>query len=238
MQIDDFLELARKRRSIRRFKPDPVPEEYLNKILEAARWAMSGANSQPWEFIVIKDKVTIGKMAEAFLHYAKMQTLVELTRLPEYGHPKLARKQPSEELWRDAPVIIAVLGDMRAMQASTITHRFYEQHTFDHNMANAVNMMQLAAAALGLGAQWVSLDPPRKESLKLILGVPPELTLFSLVPTGYPAHQPTGYRRELREMVHYEKYDMSRLRSQEDIQEFIKYLRRRDKELAAFPDKT
>ena len=53
MNIKDFLELAKKRRSIRHFKPDPVTEEFIEQILEAARWAMSGANGQPWEFIVV-----------------------------------------------------------------------------------------------------------------------------------------------------------------------------------------
>ena len=54
MNIDAFLELAKTRRSIRRFKSDPVPDELILKILEAARWAQSGGNSQPWEFIVIR----------------------------------------------------------------------------------------------------------------------------------------------------------------------------------------
>ena len=68
MQIDEFLELARTRRSVNKFKPDPVPDEYINKIIEAARWAMSGANSQPWEFIIIRDKETKDKLADIFLH--------------------------------------------------------------------------------------------------------------------------------------------------------------------------
>lgn len=229
MQIKEFLELARNRRSIRRFKPDPVPDDYVNNILEAARWAMSGANSQPWEFIVIRNKETIGKMADAFLHYGKMQTMVEMTRVSEFRHPT-GGKQTTDVLWRYAPLIIAVLGDMRTMQASTVAQRIWESHTFDHDMANAVLMMHLAAAASGLGAQWVSLDPPRQEAIKYILGIPPEIKLFCLVPAGFPAHQPAGHRRELSEMVHYEKYDMSKLRSQQAIQDFIKYLRRKDVE--------
>jgi nitroreductase len=56
MNYDSFLELAKARRSIRRFRPDPIPDEYVDKIIEAARWAPSGFNSQPWEFVVIKDK--------------------------------------------------------------------------------------------------------------------------------------------------------------------------------------
>ena len=54
MDYDSFLDLVKKRRSTHAFKPDPVPDEYVDKIIEAARWAPSGANSQPWEFIVVK----------------------------------------------------------------------------------------------------------------------------------------------------------------------------------------
>ena len=52
---DTLLELVRNRVSVRRLKPDPIPDEYVNKILEIGRWAMSGANGQPWEFVVVKD---------------------------------------------------------------------------------------------------------------------------------------------------------------------------------------
>ena len=45
MEIDELLELVRKRRSIRQFKPDPIPDEHVEKIIETARWAMSGANA-------------------------------------------------------------------------------------------------------------------------------------------------------------------------------------------------
>ncbi len=56
MTIDDLLKLMKERRSIRAYKPDPVPEEYVEEILEAGRWAPSSANSQPWDFIVVKDE--------------------------------------------------------------------------------------------------------------------------------------------------------------------------------------
>ena len=58
MQIDEFFDFIRNRRSVRRFKQDPIPDEYVEKILDAGRWAMSGANAQPWEFIVVKDRET------------------------------------------------------------------------------------------------------------------------------------------------------------------------------------
>jgi nitroreductase len=50
-----FLDLARARRSVRRYRPDPVPDELLDQVLEAGRWAPSAVNSQPWEFIVVRD---------------------------------------------------------------------------------------------------------------------------------------------------------------------------------------
>ncbi|MDP2720086.1 MAG: nitroreductase family protein, partial [Dehalococcoidia bacterium] len=66
MQFDEFLTLVRKRRSIRRFKKDPVPDELITKIIDVARWSMSGANAQPWEFVVVKNKRTIKKIAELY----------------------------------------------------------------------------------------------------------------------------------------------------------------------------
>ena len=48
MNIDELLDLLRTRRSTRKFKPDPIPDEYIEKIIEAARWALSGASAQPY----------------------------------------------------------------------------------------------------------------------------------------------------------------------------------------------
>jgi nitroreductase len=54
-----FLKLLKERRSIRRFKPNPVPKEHIKFLLEAARWAPTAGNIQPWEFIVVKNPKTI-----------------------------------------------------------------------------------------------------------------------------------------------------------------------------------
>ena len=53
-QYDCLLDLVKKRRTVRHFKSTPVPDDYITKIIEAARWAPSGFNTQPWEFVVIK----------------------------------------------------------------------------------------------------------------------------------------------------------------------------------------
>ena len=54
MDYDSLLDLVKKRRSIRRFKADPIPDDYITKIIDVARWAPSGFNMQPWEFLVVK----------------------------------------------------------------------------------------------------------------------------------------------------------------------------------------
>ena len=90
--------------------------------------------------------------------------------------------------------------------------------------------MGRAGTTQWLGAQWAKVWANYAEDFKDILGIPPLLSVIVLIPVGYPAISPTPYRRELSEMVHYEKYDMSKFRSNADIREFIKYQRQRHME--------
>ena len=112
MNYDSFLELVRNRRSIRRFKPDPIPDEYIKKIIEAARWAPSGYNTQPWDFVVIKDK----KLKES---------IVQMASSPRDSMYKSADTEIKQRLlshpWLDedmdyhvAPVFIILFADNRA----------------------------------------------------------------------------------------------------------------------------
>lgn len=236
MQYEDYLNLVKSRRSIRRFKPDPVPEDYIEKILEVARWAMSGANGQPWQFIVVKDQKIRHKLGEVYDRDSRTTGVVEATRMPEYRMPRYRSLATPKIPWRDAPVIIAVLGDPRTIMASVLAGRFNFRHVYEQNMANVNQMIHLTAAFFGLGAQWVSLGMPASEEMKPILGVPAILDIFTLAPIGYPADKPKPFRRELNELVSYEKYDMSKFRSDEDVTEFIKASRTRHKESGTYPE--
>jgi nitroreductase len=82
----ELLEAIRTRRAIRRFKPEPVPPELIEKMLEAARWAPSSANTQPWEFIVITDAEIKRKISRSFnvapfLNAAPLAIAVVVNRL-------------------------------------------------------------------------------------------------------------------------------------------------------------
>lgn len=62
--MGDILDVISSRKSIRRYTEDPIPDEILDKILEAARWAPSGENEQPWKLIVVRDSETRRKIGE------------------------------------------------------------------------------------------------------------------------------------------------------------------------------
>ena len=87
MNYDSLLELVKKRRSIRRFKPDPIPDESIDKIIEVARWAPSGFNMQPWEFVVVKKPELRNKIVEYIKTYWAQSKSMEATRESWQGRP-------------------------------------------------------------------------------------------------------------------------------------------------------
>ena len=231
MDIDGFLKIVRKRRSICRFVPGlPIPDEHVRKILEAGRWAMSGGNGQPWEFIVVRDQQTRDRIADASMEHRFEQLAIELTRVSEIAHPQHGRP-PEAESYRTAQLLIAVLGDRRAYQATALSPMFMPgpeetNGVYVMNIANACNNICLAVTALGYSCQWSTVNRMWEETIKETLDIPVMLDVFTLIPIGYPAYKPSlVYRRELDELVHYEKYDRKRYRTGNGVINWVKHLR-------------
>lgn len=220
-----LLELVKKRRSIRKFKPDMVPDELVNKILDAARWAPSGANHQPWEFIVIKDRAVKDKVAAIILDVLRNNQKLEFTREKDLQHPSSSR--PVEELgFKDAPVFIIAVGDPRTRQAQVLAAQ-QEQNSYVSSMANAFIYMHLAASALGLGSQWLSSSHQylSQALIKQELGIPRGYDLYDMFVLGYPDHSPRPRKvRELEEIVHRNHYDTSKYRSDAEVKKFARDL--------------
>src|SRR3989304_343019 len=70
---EQLMATLRNRRSIRRLKPDPVDDDLLVKLVDAARWAPSGNNSQPWEFVIIKDPQVIEQVGQIFVEQSEQR---------------------------------------------------------------------------------------------------------------------------------------------------------------------
>lgn len=221
MEYEELMGLLRSRRSIRSFTNAPVSEEEITKVLEAARQAPSGANSQPWEFIVIRDPATKTRIVELYQEASSYTQKAELTRTDGIHHH--VAFQPLEQPgFKDAPVFLIVCGDTRTLASypATVDH----ERNFSSSLADAVLCLLLAATALGLGAQYVTSASLGIMTVKLreLLRLPTPLRIYELIALGWPVRRPPPRPiRNLEEMVHQEAFDSAKLRSDEQMREFI-----------------
>lgn len=224
MDYESLLKLVKNRRSIRRFKPDPVPKETVKKVLEVARYAPSAGNSQPWEFVVVEETTTKKKLSKLLSAFYSKARKVDPTFYFEVA------VQP--HLWM-APVLIVVCGDRRLQQAYPASAEI--NTLLRQSLSNCIYAIQLAAASFGLGTAWATTQgEAREREIKKLLGIPDEYTVDHIIPLGYPDEAKekraktllpikgrAQCRRELDEIVHYEHYAMEKFRSDEEVKEFI-----------------
>lgn len=169
----DVFEAIKGRRSCRKFLPDAIDDSALEKILEAAVWAPSPANNQPWEFIVIRNKDVQKRIYEECDDCKK--TLFEKSGWKWVDKYRL-------DFLHEAPVIVAVIGDPQKTGADM----FLEGggSGYQHACTAAIQNMLLAAHALDLGTLWFTLFD--QEITKSILHVNPAKELIALVCLGKP----------------------------------------------------
>jgi 5,6-dimethylbenzimidazole synthase len=192
MDYEGFLKLVKTRRSIRSFKAEPIPDEYVERIIEVARWAPSGANSQPWEFIIVKDKEIKDKIIDIVNEHSEFSRKVELTREEHLRFPAITGpvREPG---FKNAPVFIILCGDPRTKEAyPLLTMLTRGDSHFTSSLASAFLYMTLAATALGLGSQWVSAtgNPFVKCLLRGLLEIPEKLEIYDMLVLGYPTYEP------------------------------------------------
>ncbi len=212
----DILEVISSRKSIRRFNSDPVPEEMIDKILEAARWAPTGENYQPWRFIVVRDQETRNKIGDL----AKVGSGSRMTAWYCMGHlqkrfegikdpVKRARvlrfmySGEVSEFAKAAPVVIAVLGTLTVGSVDV-----------PYDLSAAVENILLEAHSLGLGGCWVHGPVASSRDaikFKKILDIPTEMSAYKViayVAIGWALEQRKYPRPKLAldELVYYEKF--------------------------------
>ena len=170
----DVFAAMKERRSCRNFSPEPLDKQTIGRILEAATWAPSPLNSQPWEFVVVISpelRKQIAAEAESCRDWA----------LAKSGWKWLAGY--SMDFLRQAPVMVGMVGDPRKSGVDA----FFEDGPlgYQHACAAAAQNMQLAAQALGVGSLWFTFF--RRRNLEGPLGVPEGKRLLALVCLGKPA---------------------------------------------------
>jgi len=232
MDYEDLLELVRNRRSIRRFKTDPIPDEYVDKIIEAACWAPSGLNLQPWEFFVVKKKELKDGIVQAIIDSNRAQHPgIELTREASQGDKRQPSPGGEPTDFRIAPAFILLFGDTRTkaglpMLNETSPHG--RESILNSSLANAFLYMHLAATTLGLASQWVSKVqvPLVHYQLKNLLGIPDDLEVYDMMAVGYPAEKPEPkLMRDREKMVHYDSCGKEDFRTDEEVNEFTRRTR-------------
>lgn len=229
MNYEKFLELAKNRRSIRRFKPGDIPGEYIDKIIEAGRWAPSGYNLQPWEFVVVRDASLKNSIVQLIKEESPLSAKMEIAREKWQGKP-LHRPQSGPVLddFSLAPVFIIVLGDSRVNIGLPMLRRYnYElkQQAYLSGLASATLLMHLAATSLGLGSQWVSgvAWPYVHCSLKPLLGIPHYMDVYDMMAVGYPGYKARGKLvREKEKMIHRDYCGENEFRTEEEVRDFIR----------------
>jgi nitroreductase len=193
----NFGEVVVKRRSIRKFKEDPVPEKALGKVLEAGRWAPSAGNCQPWHFIVVTDAEVKKRIAGVCTEFSRKAWAKFSPERAKY----LAARGGSwdKSSMAKIPVLVAVC------------YEVVERMRWDLVLGSvwaAVENMLLAATAEGLGSCiYTFYDIEEENGLKEIVQVPDGFRIAAVVQLGYGAVEaPLPSRKPLREIVSYEHF--------------------------------
>ena len=180
----ELFHIMRTTRAMRRLKPDPVPDELILQILQAGQWAANGGANQRWRFLVIKDR-SIKEQVQVWYQKAFDEVVGPRYRgsePPPGSSPGRYRRQHDAveyltEHYHEAPVwIVACQDDGEETPTRSAGASIYP----------AVQNMLLAARALGLGATLTSRHLRHEKEVEEILGLPPGVHSYAILPIGYP----------------------------------------------------
>ena len=173
------MDAIKKRRSVRKFKPKEVTNELIEKLIDAARWAPSGMNSQPWQFIVIKDKEKLRKIAKM---YKKAREKLKV--------------YPQDTSFIEHTTLILICTGKEMKWGKTDCYL-------------AIQNILLAATDLSLGSLCIGalIATGNINELKEMCSIPANVDIVLPVAIGYadetPEHKP---RKNIKEILHYEEF--------------------------------
>ena len=198
-----LFEAIHTQRAIRRFTGEPVSDEVIERILEAAVRAPSGRNTQPWRFVVIRDADTKRKIGEYY------RLACEEAGIGQEPIPGLSKKVNES---------VAHLANHMG-EAPVLILACYEYLTEDtvgpstlltgSSIYPAVQNLMLAARALGLGTALTTVHSIFESEIKALLGIPANVQTAALIPLGYPSAEERfggSRRRPVAEVTHFDRW--------------------------------
>jgi nitroreductase len=193
--VNDFMELARSQRACRAFTREPVDDEIVERVLEAATHAPSAENAQPWVFVVVRDPAVRERIGAL------------IARMWSASGRERSRARLAPAVFADvdrgatggisgAPVLIVVAGDTERSAPASLPASVFP----------AVQNLLLAAGAAGLGSALTTL-PTFDDELRALVGLPASIRPLAVVPIGYPTRRLGPPRRvPVAEKAHRDRY--------------------------------
>lgn len=209
MATIDLYEAMRTLRAVRRLRPDPIPEDVLYRVLEAATWAPTGGNRQAWRIIVVKDPARKQRLGELYkqvtLPYLKSY-MERLAGASEEERRKAERTLRASnylvEHFGETPVLLVVCFNPEGL---AVTDAKLDRHSVvgGGSIYPAVENLLLACRAEGLGCVLTTLLCMEEPAVRELLGIPDPWGTAAVVPIGYPVLQGHGpiSRRSVEELA-------------------------------------
>ena len=196
--LEALQPFLRSRRSVRRFRPDPIDPALVRGLLEAARWAPSPHNRQPWRFVVLHKADSRQRLAKA------MGERLRLERLADGTDPQAVEADVSRSYARitGAPLAVLLCMSLEQMDRYPDARRSRaERRMAVQGVAMAGQNLLLAAHAAGLGGCWICAPLFAPEVVRQVLKLPEDWDPQGLVVLGWPAESPPERERMPLEQV-------------------------------------
>jgi 5,6-dimethylbenzimidazole synthase len=225
-RYDALMDVVRSRMTNRAFAPAEIPRAHVEMILEAARHAPSGANAQPWHYVVVTDPAVKQTIGQAFVDEQQHRARLRM------GFPT-----PNYHGVKTAPGLIVVAADFRFVRAfpvlndgSELDRRYHQnaERILLQSVAASTMSAHLAAAALGYAVWWITAigQDDIQKKVKPLLGIPETLSVIDVMCFGPPL-KPSykRWKKRLDQIMSWDRLDPTRVMTDGEIDEWVKTTR-------------
>ncbi|HKX03666.1 MAG TPA: nitroreductase family protein [Methylomirabilota bacterium] len=225
-RYEALMDVVRGRMTNRAFAPAEIPRAHVEMILEAARHAPSGANAQPWHYVVVTDPAVKQAIGQSFVDEQQRRARLRM------GFPT-----PNYNGVKTAPGLVVVVADFRFVRAFPVlndgseTDRRYRQNAeriLLQSVAASTMSAHLAAAALGYAVWWITAigQDDLQRTIRPLVGVPEFLSVIDVMCFGPPL-KPSykRWKKRLDQIVSWDRMDPADVMTDEQIDEWVKTTR-------------